>query len=61
MHPNSATDTPNIIQRMAETMRSIGEGCTDRDLMLIGKFSERQIKLFGSQATELATAMAKAA
>ncbi|PLU63263.1 hypothetical protein BMJ24_02970 [Sinorhizobium medicae] len=53
--------TRNTIERMAETMRSIGEGCTDRDLILTGKFSERQVKLFGQRATELATAMARAA
>ncbi|AEG53592.1 hypothetical protein CN138_31770 [Sinorhizobium meliloti] len=61
MQPNGGIHTRNTIERMAETMRSIGEGCTDRDLMLTGKFSERQVKLFGQRATELATAMARAA
>ncbi len=41
-------------------MRTIGEGCTDHDLILKG-FTERQITLFGSKATELATVMAHAA
>ncbi|MDX0425170.1 hypothetical protein BMJ32_30120 [Sinorhizobium medicae] len=61
MQPNGGIQTRNTIERMAETMRSIGEGCTDRDLILTGKFSERQVKLFGQRATELATAMARAA
>ncbi|WP_037437125.1 hypothetical protein [Sinorhizobium fredii] len=52
--------TRNTIVEMAEAMRSIGEGCTDHDLILKG-FSPRQIEQFGTQATELATAMAKAA
>nr|WP_193533057.1 hypothetical protein [Sinorhizobium medicae] len=39
MQSNGGIHTRNTIERMAETMRSIGEGCTDRDLILTGKFS----------------------
>ncbi|MQW67670.1 hypothetical protein GHK50_23725 [Sinorhizobium medicae] len=60
MHPNAGIHTRNTIERMAEAMRIIGEGCTDHDLILKG-FTERQITLFGPQATELATVMARAA
>ncbi|WP_208180119.1 hypothetical protein [Sinorhizobium medicae] len=60
MQPNGRTHTRNTIERMAEAMRTIGEGCTDHDLILKG-FAERQITLFGQRATELATVMAHAA
>ncbi|WP_085025270.1 hypothetical protein [Ensifer aridi] len=60
MQPNGGTNTRNKIKEMAEAMRSIGDGCTRDDLLLKG-FSERHIDLFGQQATELATAMARAA
>ncbi|WP_085032281.1 hypothetical protein [Ensifer aridi] len=60
MQPNGGINTRNTINRMAEAMRSIGDGCTDEDLIREG-FSDRQIKLFGRRATELAAAMAKAA
>ncbi|MEY9196611.1 hypothetical protein ABIA16_001727 [Sinorhizobium fredii] len=44
MQPNGGTNTRNTIQEIAEAMRSIGEGCTDHDLVLKG-FTERQITL----------------
>lgn len=60
MQPNGGTHTRNTINRMAEAMRSIGDGCTKDDLLLRG-FTERQIDVFGPKATELATVMASAA
>jgi hypothetical protein len=60
MQPNGGLTTRNKITEMAEAMRSIGDGCTDEDLIREG-FTERQIALFGRKATELATAKAKAA
>ncbi|MDX0331749.1 hypothetical protein BMJ22_04225 [Sinorhizobium medicae] len=60
MQPNGGIHTRNTINRMAEAMRSIGDGCTKDDLLLKG-FTERQINTFGPKATELATVMAQAA
>ncbi|MCA1368097.1 hypothetical protein I6F15_11860 [Bradyrhizobium sp. BRP14] len=60
MQPNGGINTRNTINRMAEAMRSIGDGCTKDDLKLKG-FSDHQIEVFGKKATELATAMAHAA
>ena len=60
MQPNGGINTRNTIQRMADAMRAHGDGCTADDLRLKG-FSTRQIELFGTKATELATAMAQAA
>ncbi|ASP83909.1 hypothetical protein CDO26_04275 [Sinorhizobium meliloti] len=60
MQPNGGIHTRNTIKSMAEAMRSIGEGCTDEDLIRKG-FTDRQIALFGRKATELATVMAQAA
>ncbi|MDE3829350.1 hypothetical protein CN157_16030 [Sinorhizobium meliloti] len=60
MQPNGGIHTRNTINRMAEAMRSVGDGCTKDDLLLKG-FTERQINIFGPKATELATVMASAA
>ncbi|MDE4620887.1 hypothetical protein [Sinorhizobium meliloti] len=60
MQLNGGIHTKNTINRMAEAMRSVGDGCTKEDLLLKG-FTERQVYIFGPKATELATVMARAA
>ncbi|RVQ74755.1 hypothetical protein [Sinorhizobium medicae] len=60
MQPNGGIHSRNTINRMAEAMRSVGDGCTKEDLLLKG-FTERQVYIFGPKATELATIMARAA
>ncbi|MDX0662965.1 hypothetical protein GOD61_08280 [Sinorhizobium medicae] len=61
MQPNGGIQTQKIIAVMADTMISLGEGCTEREVMLTGKFTEDQVKLFGPRAAKLATAKAIAA
>ncbi|WP_325052386.1 hypothetical protein [Sinorhizobium meliloti] len=46
---------------MADLIISLGEGCTEYDVRLTGKYTEDQVKLLGPKAIELATVMAQAA
>jgi len=42
-----------ILARMAEVMREIGEGCTDRELKRAG-FTQAEIDRYGEQASDRA-------
>ncbi|MDX0258937.1 hypothetical protein GOC32_29010 [Sinorhizobium meliloti] len=61
MQPNGGIRTKQIIAEMAEVIVTLGEGCTEQEVRLAGKYTEDQVKLFGARATELATVMARAA
>lgn len=51
--PRRQTKAATVLARMAETMREIGEGCTDKELKRAG-FSQAEIDRYGEQASDRA-------